>query len=190
MPARTVNKGWDFVANNGVKGKSFHIKVPYPVLVLVKLDCYVDKEACGDIVPTSNHSIMANFEDRDKIIEDFKKQGYDVDVQQTTFGPLIDLCQKCGKRGIPSIQKKNTDQAYSKVNTESTSINFGGKIIKVPKPKTYWLTYRHNSGLCWVRQWQGTIHGTFKHTKKGKYIHPKDFMISGQIKNLEQLSNR
>ena len=185
MPARTANKGWDFMTSNGVKGQIFHIKVPYPVIVRIKLDCFVDK-SMGNIVPTSPKPIMANYEDKDIIMKNLKQEGIDViDVEQMSFSPLIDLCQKCGKKGIPSIQKKNTDQKYVKVNDEY-SIELRGKIVKIPKPKTYWLTYRHKFGRCWIRQWQGTIKGTFKEPKKSEYINPRKFMIAGQIEELEK----
>ena len=183
----SFNKGWEFVSGNGAKGKLYHVKVPHPILVRIKLDCYVDKKVLGDIQPTTTHPIKANYEDKEIIMKNLTKEGIDViDIEQMTFGPLIDLCPKCGKRGVPSIQKKNTDQRYAKVN-HSYNINLEGKVVTVPKPKTYWLAYRHTLNRCWVRQWQGTIEGTFKEPKKSEPIHPRKFMISGQIEELEKI---
>jgi len=183
----TVNKGWEFISGKAVKGKLFHIKIPWPILVRIKLDCYVDKDVLGDIKPTTTRPIKANYEDKEIIMKNLKKQGIDViDIEQMTFGPIIDWCPKCGNRGIPSIQKKNTDQRYVKVNDEY-NINLEGKVVSVPKPKTYWLSYRHKAKRCWVRQWEGARERTFKQPRKSESIHPRKFMIAGQIEELEKI---
>ena len=41
---------------------------------------------------------------------------------------------------------------------------------------------------CWVRQWQGSGNGTFKESKKGQFIDPRDFLIGQQMRNLHQIS--
>lgn len=167
----------------------FLVGLPFPVRAIIKPECYVNKEILGGIQITTPQIIMANYEDKETIIKRVKENGIEIlDIQKMSFGPLIDLCQKCGKHGIPSIQKKNTDQRYAKVDN-SYSIELKGKIVQIPKPKTFWLVYKHNPGLCWVRQWQGNMEGTFKESKKGKFIHPRKFLIGGQIDEIQGPSN-
>ena len=196
MPFVATNKGFDFTADNGVKGKLFHIKVPYPVLIIKKLeDCYVDRTLFPDLIPTTSRPIMANYEDREEIIENFKKQGMEVDVKQFTFGPMIGFCPKCKHEGTPSIQKKNTDTSYLK-KSERLEIRH-----KVKGKSKYWLHFSHKTKLkhCWVQQWQGTIEGTFKPIKQKKWflsrkkenksIDPRMYLLSHAIKEMAKTEN-
>lgn len=182
------NKSIEIQTSNGHLGKMYHIQVPYPVRVIIQPECYVNKEMLGDFKPTIPKIIMANIEDKEIIIENAQKNGVIVkEIEPMIFGPLLEICQKCGKKGVPSIQKKNTDQNYAKVRT-SYHVDLMGEKISIPKPKTFWLVYKHNPGLCWVKQWQGTIDGTFKKSKRVKEIEPTKFLFSKQLKQLESIS--
>ena len=186
MPSHSKEKGWDFDGPNGVSGKLYHIKVPFPINV------HIRPEGKNVDQVTQVITIPRLYTDKNIVISEAKKNGIEiVQVDQQSFGPLVDLCPKCKRRGIPSIQKKNTDQIKVKVNIEYT-IDLKGKIVKTSKEPTFWLRYSHKQKddgpkYCWVRQWQGSGNGTFKESKKGQFIDPRDFLIGQQMRNLVTL---
>ena len=185
MPSHSKEKGWDFESPNGVSGKLYHIKVPFPI------NAHIRPEGKNVDQVTQIITIPRLYEEKNVVIAEAKKIGIEIlQVDQQSFGPLVDLCPKCKRRGIPSIQKKNTDQIKVKVNIEYT-IDLKGKIVKTSKKPTFWLRYSNKQKddgpkYCWVRQWQGNVNGTFKEPKKGTVIDPRDFLISQQIRNLKK----
>lgn len=177
MPAKISNKNYDFETPDGVKGRLFHIKIPFPVNLRIKPE--------GKNVGSTSlvYNIPRYYSEKDQIIMEGKAVGMNVlDVEQLSF-TITDLCPKCKRRGIPSIQFKNTDSKYyttaKNFDKSRNSHVFKGK-------KKYWLVFSHKSTpkLCWINQWQGTKQGTFKPKTKTKDIDPRLFLISQAIKEM------
>ncbi len=142
---------------------------------------------------------MANYEDKDIISKNLKQEGSNVvdveqmksdgffikSVRQMNFD-VSEICQLCNRKGVPSIVRKNTDSSYYKV----TGWHVSRKKIKFKgKNQPFWLKFSHKgkTKTCWIQQWQGSKQGTFKPKTKSEPIHPRKFMISGQIEELEKI---
>ena len=128
--------------------------------------------------------INALYSDREKIVEEMKKDGYFVkDTSQMTIN-LSEICQLCDRKGVPSIIQKNTDSSYYKGYGQNRTKK------KVEGKKPYWLKYAHREKpkTCWVQQWQGSIEGTFKVKTKTEQVDFRKYFISTAIKKAKEIS--
>ena len=182
MPARTANQFFEFnVEGTNKKLKQFNIKVPFPIKINFRPEYTEEAKACY-LNHTMPQIINGLWEDREIIVNEFKKLGYYIhSVDQMTF-QISEFCPLCEKRGIPSIVRKNTDHPYT-IKSNSFDRLMDTKTYK-NKNKPFWLKFYHGKGdNCWVQQWQGTNEGTFKpKLHANKQIDPRKYFISYAIK--------
>jgi len=183
MPAKTTNPSHELtVGNSNQLLKIFHLKVPFPFIVDVRPKYTENAVACG--VNDSQPIIIPDlFENKDKIVEQMKRDGFFIkSVRQTNFD-VSEICLLCDRKGVPSIIKKNTDSSYYKVSgwhTPRKKMKFKGK------NQPFWLKFSHKDKpkTCWIQQWQGSKQGTFKPKTKSEQIDPRKYFISHAVKSL------
>ena len=184
MPAKTANPSHEFAVGNSKQTlKLFHLKVPFPFIVDVRLQYTENAVACG-INDSQPIIIQEYFENKDKVVEQMKKDGYFIkSVRQMNFD-IPEICPLCDRKGVPSIILKNTDSSYYRI---STGYNVPREKQKVKgKNQPYWLKFSHKDRpkTCWVQQWYPTKQGTFKPKTKSGQIDPRKFFISHAAKSL------
>lgn len=181
MPAKPVNIPKIFSIGDKKTLKMFDVKVPFPIIVDVRMQYTEDGVACG-INDSQPQIINALYSDREEIIKEMKKDGYYVKSVRQMIFQISELCPLCDRKGTPSIIQKNTDTSYYTVST-SEGVSRTKKEVK-GKNKPFWLKYSHKDKPknCWVQQWQGSISGTFKNKVKTKQIDPRKYFISTAIK--------
>lgn len=115
----------------------------------------------------------------DELIKEIESQTFKVKVIkiEPAVRQLIDLCPRCHKRGVPKIEKKNTNDNRERSGRykEKTSSQ------KKREPE-FWLTYVHTkTKKCRICQYTNTPYPTYKHNKIDieKYFFPQ---IIGNMK--------
>jgi len=183
MPAKTANPSHEYAIEKSDKTlKIFHLKVPFPFIVDVRLEYTENAVACG-INDSQPLMIPELFENKDKIVEQMKKDGFFIkSVRQMNFD-TSEICQLCDRKGVPSIVRKNTDSSYYRISTDSGATREKQKFKGKNQP--FWLKFSHNNNpkTCWVQQWQATKQGTFKPKTKSEQIDPRKYFISHAVKS-------
>ena len=182
MPAKTANPSHEYsVGNTNHTLKIFHLKVPFPFIVDVRPEYTENAVACG-INDSQPMIILDLIENKDKIVEQMKSDGFFIkSVRQMNFD-VSEICQLCNRKGVPSIVRKNTDSSYYRVSgwqMPREKQKFKGK------NQPFWLKFSHKDKpkTCWVQQWQGSKQGTFKPKTKSEQIDPRKYFISHAIKS-------
>src|SRR2546427_8083860 len=122
---------------------------------------------------TTREYFLKDHSKLDELIKEIESQPFKVKVikVEPAVRPLIDLCPRCHKRGVPKIEKKDTsdNRERSWSNKEKTSSQ------KKREPE-FWLTYTHTrTKKCRVCQYINTPYPAYKHNTIDieKYFYPQ-----------------
>jgi len=155
------------------KIKRYDVKMPFLYAITVETN-----DPNNAKMQTTQECFVKHDSDLDEVIEKTESQPFKVKVikVEPAVRPLIDLCPRCHKRGVPKIEKKNTsdNRERSWRNKEKTS-------QKKREPE-FWLTYTHTrTKKCRICQYTNTPYPAYKHNKIDieKYFFPQ---IIGNMK--------
>ena len=146
----------------GTEFRLFEVELPYSVKVTFEITKPPLTHA------TSDQIIYLPMSEKEKIVNTFEKNGYNVIHIEPQTIKIPDLCPKCLRRGIPKVEKKDT--------TDRRVRTWKNKEEKPRKkrPNEYWLTFDHKSKpkKCRIRQFVHSPHPAFRPRKSNNI----DFM--------------
>lgn len=167
--------------------KLFDVKLPFAVIV--EFSERVDPSGKKPFTGIGTEIIYKPISEKDKIIVEFKKNGYDVISINPWTVKFTDFCPACKNSGVSIIQiKDNTD------NRNRTWKYQTPRTTPLPKrPKEYWLVYNHktNPKKCRIQQCITTPHPAFKNNTRKiidieKFFFPHCLEWMKQEKELEK----
>ena len=160
----------------GVKIKKYDIKMPF----LYALTVETNDPNNAKMQTTWEYFVkpISNLDGLIKEIENDESFKVKVIKVEPATRPLIDLCPRCHKHGVPKIEKKNTRD-----NRERTWRNKEDTSTKKERPTEYWLTYTHSKHKkCRIRQYVNTPNPAYKTNK----ISIEDYFFPMVIGNMKK----
>jgi hypothetical protein len=160
-------EGAYLVFKDNAEIKKYDVKMPF---------CYAITVETNDPNIAKTHTTWEYFlkddSKLDELIKEIESQPFKVKVikVEPAVRPILDLCPRCHKRGVPKIEKKNTSDNRERSGRyqEKTSS------LKKREPE-FWLTYVHTrTKKCRISQYVNTPHPAYKHNKIDieKYFFP------------------
>jgi len=105
---------------------------------------------------TSDQIIRTLYYTNDEIKKLFREKNAEVIKIEKATIQLPNICEKCGRNGVPSIQKKSNYDNRVRTRTNSPS--------RTNRDDEYWLYYQHTTKRCMIAQYDKNHH-LFKNPK-------------------------
>lgn len=105
---------------------------------------------------TSNQKIRTLYYTNDEVKKLFREKNAEVIKIEKAVTQLPNICERCGKKGIPTIQKKSNYDNRVRTRTNSPS--------RSNRSDEYWLYYQHTTKRCMIAQYDKN-HDLFKNSK-------------------------
>ncbi|NDB33630.1 MAG: hypothetical protein EB150_10375 [Nitrososphaeria archaeon] len=150
------------------KIKKYDVKMPFLYAVTIQID-----DPNSTKVTTTRECFVrpdSNLSELIKELENQKSPKIKVIKTEPAIRQFIDLCPKCHNRGVPKIEKKNTQD-----NRERSWRNKEKSETRKERTPEYWFVYTHTkSKKCRICQYINTPDPTFKRNKISieKYFFP------------------
>ena len=110
----------------GTEHKLVHVSVPFWFNVTL-----LDKHSHG----TTNQLVSTIVFTKDEIRKLFQEKDFEAFKFEEATIRLPDFCERCGRTGVPIIQKKSNYDNRLRTRTDSPS--------RTNRPDEYWLNYQH-----------------------------------------------
>jgi len=116
-----------------IKFRLYNVELPFSVLVTCK-------STNPNVIPFSFQEIIhLPVSEKDRIVKEVKKQGYEAIKIEPYCVKYIDTCPQCNRKGIPKFERKDT------MDRRHRTGKYGQISNPSKRPNEYWLTYDHKT---------------------------------------------